>query len=210
MFKNGDVITPITLGGTSYKDAKLDVTKDIAIVSPSFKSYLFEIYMQLLVWGVFIFMISIVWGDESSDASTFIKIATILCLSFSAIVRLIFSRIRKRHNFDKNLNSYFLGKTLNPKSAIKLSKIEKLYLISKEIYSSGKSYTSFELSFCTADGCRFLVMNHGDRFEIKGDAELLSKFLGVPCEDLRNGAIYGEGGFMTDLFIIETYPNKLR
>ena len=40
MFKVGDKVTPVSLGGASYKDAKLNIENNIAIVSPSFQSYL--------------------------------------------------------------------------------------------------------------------------------------------------------------------------
>ncbi len=190
MFKVGEKVTPVSLGGASYKDAKLNIENNIAIVSPSFQSYLFEVFLQLLALGGLVFMISVAWGDDSSDANTFILIATIFCLSFSGIVRLIFFKIRKKHNFDKSSDAYYPGKRICTKSVIKLSEIEKLYLISKEIYSSNKSYTSFELSISTFDGCRVLIMNHGDWHEIKRDAELLSNYLSVPCENLKNGSIY--------------------
>ena len=190
MFKVGDKVTPVSLGGASYKDAKLNIENNIAIVSPSFQSYLFEVFLQLLALGGLFFMISVAWGDDSADANTFILIASIFCLSFSGIVRLIFFKIRKKHHFDKSLDIYYSRKRIGNKSAIRLSEIEKLYLISKEIYSSNKSYTSFELSISTFDGCRVLIMNHGDWHEIKHDAELLSNYLSVPYENLKNGSIY--------------------
>ena len=190
MFKVGDKVTPVSLGGASYQDAKLNIENNIAIVSPSFQSYLFEVFLQILALGGLVFMISGAWGDDSSDAKTFILVVTIMCLSFSGIVRLIFFKIRKKHNFDKSSDVYYPGKRIRTKSVIKLSEIEKLYLISKEIYSSNKSYTSFELSISTFDGCRVLIMNHGDWHKINRDAELLSIYLNVPCENLKNGSIY--------------------
>jgi len=192
MFKTGEEIIPISLGGASYNDAKLNVKGSTLRISPSFKSYLFEFYLQVLTWAAFFFMISIVWGDQSSGANTFIKVVTIFCIAFSLIVRFIFSRIRKSHNFDKKLNAYYPRTSPNSKTAIKLSEIKKLHLISKEIYSSNKSYTCFELSFCTLDGLRVLIMNHGDRYEITKAAQVLSDFLGVRCEELKKGQIYQE------------------
>jgi len=190
MFEIGDKVTSISLGGASYNDTKLNVNGSALKISPSLKSYLFEFYLQALTWGAFIFMVSIVWGDKSTDAETFIKGVSIFCISFSAIVRFIFSKIRKKHNFDKQLGVYYSGKTPNPKLETKLSEIKKLYLISKEIYSSNKSYTCFELSFYTEKGNRVMIMNHGDRYEIFKDAEILSEFLGVRCEKLRKGEVY--------------------
>jgi hypothetical protein len=190
MFKTGDKIIPVSLGGTSYKDAKFEIKNNVAIVSSSLQSYLFELFFQILAWGGLFFMVSGISYDKSPDASTFIIFVTIFCISFSAIVRFIFYRIRKTHCFDKNLGSYYAGKVFDAKSAIKLSRIKVLHLISKEIYSSGKSYTSFELSFCTSDNRRVMIMNHGDRSVIKSDSEILSKFLNVPCEFLRKGEIH--------------------
>jgi hypothetical protein len=190
MFKTGDEIIPVSLSGTSFKDAKLVMKSNVAAVLPSLKSYLFEFFFQILIWGALFFITSIVLSEESSDATNVIITLSIICVSFSGIVRFIFYRIRKTHHFDKKLGVYYAGKVLNTKLAIKLSEIAILHLISKEIYSSGKSYTSFELSFCTFDNQRVIIMNHGDRYEIKSDADILSKFLGVPCEDLRKGAIY--------------------
>jgi len=190
MFQVGDKIHPVSLSGTSYKDSKLSVENNIATVTPSLKSYLFEFFFQLLAWGAFIFMISIALNDENPESKNFITFVTIFCLSFSAIVRYIFYRIRKIHKFDKNLGVYYPGRRLDNKLAINISEIEKLYLISKEIYSSEKSYTSFELSFCTFDRRRVIIMNHSERYEIQLDANSLSKFLGVSCESLRSGDSY--------------------
>jgi hypothetical protein len=192
MFKTGDEVIPVSLGGTSFKDAKLDAKNNAVIVSPSLQSYLFEFFFQVLIWGALFFITSIVLNDKSGDAVNVIITLSIVCLTFSAIVRFIFYRIRKIHNFDKDLGFYYSGKKLDTNSGVKLSEIELLHLISKDIYSSGKSYTSFELSFCTLDGLRVMVMNHGDRHKIKMDAEILSNFLDVPCEYLRKGAIYGK------------------
>ncbi|MDB2705439.1 hypothetical protein N9Y67_02735 [Pseudomonadota bacterium] len=190
MFKTGDEITRISLSGTNYKDSKLVMKSNVAAVLPSLKSYLFELLFQILIWGALFFITSIILSEESSDATNVIITLSIICIGFSGIVRFIFYRIRKTHHFDKNLGVYYPGKVVNNNMAIKLSEIAILHLISKSIYSSGKSYTSFELSFCTFDNQRVIIMNHSDRFEIKSDSDSLSKFLGVPCESLRNGAIY--------------------
>ena len=40
MFKTGDEITPVSLGGTSYKNLKLEIKNNAVIVSSSFQSYL--------------------------------------------------------------------------------------------------------------------------------------------------------------------------
>jgi len=140
---------------------------------------------------VLFFSTSIVLSDDGNpEAINVIIVLSLVCLGFSGIIRFIFYRIRKNHCFDKNLGVYYGGKVFDVKSAIKLSEIKILHLISKDIYSSGKSYTSFELSFCTFDNRRVIIMNHGDYYAIKLDSEILSKFLGVPYESLRNGNIY--------------------
>lgn len=190
MFKVGDKITPVSLSGTSFKDSKLVIKANVAVISPSWKSYFFELFFQILAWGGLFFMINDLSYKESSDEASFIIFVTVFCFIFSGIVRFIFYRIRKNHHFDKNVDTYYVGKVLDTESVIKLSEIQILHLISKEIYSSGKSYTSFELSFCTFCGQRVVVMNHSDYYSIKLDMERLSKFLKVPVESLRNGAIY--------------------
>jgi hemolysin activation/secretion protein len=140
MFKTGDEIIPISLGGTLYKDAKLNVKSSIAIVSPLLKSYFFDFLFQVLIWGALFFITRIVLNDKSGDAVNVIITLSIVCLTFSALVHFIFYRIRKNHHFDKDLGPYY--------PAIKLSEIQVLHLISKEIYSLAKSYTNFKLCFC--------------------------------------------------------------
>ena len=193
MFKEGEKVTPVSLSGTSYKDSKLKISSNVATISPTIRSYLFEFVFHFLIWGAFLFFASIVLNEKSTEPSEFILFVTIFCVSFSAIVRLIFYRIRKVHLFDKDSGQYFEGKKINAsssKSTIKLEKIQKLHLISKQIYSSGNSYTCFELSFCTADKQRKVLMNHSEYYEIKIYAEKLAEFLCVPLENLRKGDIY--------------------
>jgi|GEM_PF-5858767 len=190
MFDVGDKVTPISLSGSNFKNSKLDLKSHIAVISPSLKSYLFELFFYVLIWGSFCFMASIALNDDSAEVSNFMLIISVFSFGFSGIVRFIFYRIRHIRCFDKKLGIYYTGKNIEESSTIKLSEIVSFYLISKEIYSSGKSYTTHELSFCTLGGKRIMIMNYADRYAIKLDAERLSTFLGVPCEYLKSGDTY--------------------
>ncbi len=193
MFKKGDKITLATLGGASganYKNAELTVENNLAMVSPSIKSYRLEFFFQFLIWGTYIVMTRVALQNENEDPIQFIVFISIFSLSFSLIIRFIFSHIRKFHFFDKKSGVYYLGKVRRDASSIDLSDIKVLYLISKRVYTTNRSYKSFELSFCTSNEERVVIMNHGDRDWIKTDADKLSNFLGVPCETLKNGSIY--------------------
>lgn len=192
MFKSGDKISTVRMGGCSYRDSFLSIDNGIATVKPTYKSYLFETLFQGLIWFAFFFISKIILSDSAIDPVKVITIFFIVCFTFSAIIRFIFFKIRHHKFFNKNLDIYY--KNRNKKSeehqSIKLSDIQTLYLISKDVYSSDKSYTSHELSFTTINGERESIIDHKDRFFIELEAKNLSKFLNVELEYLRNGHLY--------------------
>lgn len=190
MFKSGDTITPVSLGGSSYRDTKLTIKDNVASIKASPQSYIFETGFQSLIWLAYFFMTSIASSDNSNDATKFITIVSISCFSFSAIIRFIFYKIRKPKYFDKNTGHFYAGRKFDKSKVIALSDITTLYLISKEIYSSGKTYTTHELSLCTNNGRRETIINHSERYIIELETVALAKFLGLNYESLRNGHKY--------------------
>ena len=73
----------------------------------------------------------------------------------------------------------------------RLSEIEILQLISKTIYASDKTYTSYEMSFFTLNGEQILIMNHSERDSLIIEIRALAKYLNKPWQELEWGHIYG-------------------
>ena len=72
-----------------------------------------------------------------------------------------------------------------------MSEIEILQLISKTIYASDKTYTSYEMSFFTLNGEQILIMNHSERDSLIIEIRALAKYLNKPWQELEWGHIYG-------------------
>ena len=53
MLQSGDKVIPLTKGGASYRDAKLNIDQQIARITPTLQSYLFEGGLHLINWVFF-------------------------------------------------------------------------------------------------------------------------------------------------------------
>jgi len=72
----------------------------------------------------------------------------------------------------------------NPdKHSARLSNIHALQIISEYVRGDKKSYYSYELNLVLKNGSRLNVIDHGDVYRIREDAEVLSQFLGKPVWD---------------------------
>jgi hypothetical protein len=87
--------------------------------------------------------------------------------------------------FDRELGRFWKAwRTPRPgvSVGVELTSIHALQVISE--YCSGKaSFYSYELNLVLTDGSRLNVVDHGDLASIRGDAEALASFLGVPLWD---------------------------
>ncbi|MEQ1857090.1 MAG: hypothetical protein ABL963_11485 [Longimicrobiales bacterium] len=98
--------------------------------------------------------------------------------------------------FDKQRGEYWKGRVApgeaaNPqqiKVHIDLVRIHALQLISEHCRGSKSSFYSYELNLVLDDATRMNVLDHGDRDELRHDAEALAKFLGKPLWDATGSA----------------------
>jgi hypothetical protein len=68
-------------------------------------------------------------------------------------------------------------------SSAPLSSIHALQLLSEFVSGSKNSYYSHELNLVLHDGSRINVVDHGNLERLRGDASMLSQFLGKPVWD---------------------------
>ncbi|MEQ1857089.1 MAG: hypothetical protein ABL963_11480 [Longimicrobiales bacterium] len=69
------------------------------------------------------------------------------------------------------------------KDRVALDRIHALQLISELCEGDDSTYTSYELNLVLDDATRLNVVDHGNREELRRDAEALAKFLGRPLWD---------------------------
>lgn len=90
--------------------------------------------------------------------------------------------------FDKQIGYFWRGRTEIfvgevAKHYVKLEKIRALQLLSKYCKDSDGSYYSYELNLVLDNGDRINVVDHGHSENLREDAGILAKFLGVPVWD---------------------------
>jgi hypothetical protein len=93
--------------------------------------------------------------------------------------------------FDKRRGEFWKGRTApyevtrrdDLKHYAALEQIHALQLVSEYCRSSDSSYYSYELNLVLEDGSRINVVDHGNREELRKDAESLSVFLEKPVWD---------------------------
>lgn len=96
--------------------------------------------------------------------------------------------------FDKTKGMYWKGKKApqvdstgnnTMKDTVRLSQIHALQIISESVSkSNNKSYRSYELNLILKDASRLNVIDHGKVTKVRGDADKLSAFLGIPVWDI--------------------------
>jgi hypothetical protein len=93
--------------------------------------------------------------------------------------------------FDKQRGEYWKGRVAPAEAAnrhqikerFELDRIHALQLISEFCRGNDSSYYSYELNLVLDDATRLNVVDHGNRGELRHDAEELAKFLGRPLWD---------------------------
>jgi len=110
---------------------------------------------------------------------------------FSVAGALLFYSYAKPVVFDKTNGFFWKGwkapditSVENPdKHSARLSSIHAIQIISEYVRGDKKSYYSYELNLILKNGSRLNVIDHGDIYKIRDDANVLSQFLGKPVWD---------------------------
>jgi len=115
---------------------------------------------------------------------------------FSIAGALLFYSYAKPVVFDKTNGFFWKGwkapditSIENPdKHSARLNSIHAIQVISEYVRGDKKSYYSYELNLVLKDGSRLNVIDHGDIYKIREDANILSQFLGKPVWDATRRA----------------------
>ena len=87
--------------------------------------------------------------------------------------------------FDRSSNTWWRGWQGPPEGAPprRLSDIHALQIVGEWVASDDSSYRSYELNLVLEDGERVNVTDHGNLRRLREDAQMLSRFLGMPIWD---------------------------
>ncbi len=183
---------PLKGGGTNICTHRL---KRISANRVEFRAALIAIFFYMLFFvvgsGVMIGSLVSFFSRSSFSFNAEIIIPLLIGLVFATIggcmlyfgtrpivfdnVRGVFWKGRKEPGviFDRRNQKNFTG----------LEVVHALQIISEYCRGNKSSYYSYELNLVLKDGKRINVVDHGSIRKLREDAEILSKFLGIPVWD---------------------------
>ena len=92
--------------------------------------------------------------------------------------------------FDRSLGMYWMGWRTPTHGAagkraevLDLAQVHALQVVSEYCAGKRSSFYSYELNLVLQDGARLNIVDHGNRTQLRADAEALATFLGVPLWD---------------------------
>jgi hypothetical protein len=177
--------SPMSWSGPHYQDYKLEEVDSQTIKTKrtwkvgANKSYFF------LAAGIALFIsIPILLGPDPllGAALSFVVIASILLFVLPPPYRQHFERV-----FNKTQGFYMAYTKGELYSKIPLDEIASLQILSKKCKFRLSYYNCYELNGIVKINARFPILNHGNLQAIRDDAQMLSKFLGVPIYEKLGG-----------------------
>jgi hypothetical protein len=184
--------TPIRLGGSSFRTQALRET--------SYHILEFVISRSGLLFGL-IFLLSglanmlilpfLILPGMSEVTGIVRALIPLSGLPFTLVGIWFLYSIGKPVVFDKELGWFWKGYRApslrggeyKPKTGCPLSRAYALQILAEYIRSEDRDYWSYELNLVCRDGSRFNLVDHGDYQKMKGDAQTISAFLGIPVWD---------------------------
>ncbi len=183
---------PLKGGGTNFRTHKL--------VSPNYNRMEFTSTLGAKAFSFIFIAVGLaipIWIgiDSVQKTGQFFQFDFLFTLLFGLIFfgagSFLFYSYAKPVIFDKTKGMYWKGWKApkrylaegGEKNSSRISNIHALQLIAELVRSKNSSYFSYELNLVLKDGARMNVIDHGNGEKIREDANVLSKFLGVPVWD---------------------------
>jgi hypothetical protein len=180
--------TPLQSGGASFRTHKL---RQVAPHRMEFRAELGSKAFALAFGGFGLAFIAAILLSHPTLTVAVIGIS--LSFVFVLLGAWIYYTSVQPIVFDNNLGWYWNGRqpptgqpALRPgQKAVRLGEVHALQILAEEHESTQGSsgFTSVEMNLVLNDGERVGVVDHGDLYALRADAQTLSAFLGVPVWD---------------------------
>ncbi len=147
--------------------------------------------LLFLLVGLGVLAGAVVMAVKGSEGVLPVLVLTFLGLVFAGIGGGMLYAMTRRVVFDKDSGYFWRGRR-DPQMALlgaaegeftPLTRIHAIQILSERCHSDSNTYTSYELNLVLQDGTRVHVVDHGSQAHLRGDADALGTFLGVPVWD---------------------------
>ena len=185
MIDDTDISPTNKIGGTNFRDQKLRILGDTAFIEPTVRSRLIIALFGFggyLFFGFFVFMFLI--GEIKYETKGMLIFVSILAI-YSSIIFWVYRKVSVVSCLNTSTGFYYIGAKQN-EASIPLRDVALFAVVRKTVYSSSSSFNSYELLMILNDKKKIKLIDHNGRDEIKEEAKLLAKFLGVECRLLTN------------------------
>ena len=182
--------SPLRRGGTNFGTHYLDQSqRNLMIFKPTKGAMIFiGIFGMIGVLGVIIPIIVFLNGDKSNWP--LLLFGFVFGGLFTTASYFLNKFMAEQRVFDNFYREYYKGK-IKPKELIideknpliSLTDVVAFQIIKESIKSKNNRYYSYELNLIMKDASRINVIDHGKIKQMRIDADILAKQLGIPVWD---------------------------